>query len=712
MIRGRRSAATRAGDDLHAAAKRTTMTRNGASPGPSTPPGGPFGVRSVLLGLIGAVLIAGVTPFNNFVLNNTFLVGNLMPAAAIGLLLVAVLLVNGPLHWFRPRWAFSSGQLTVAFCMWLVACTIPSGGLMRYLPGHLVAPFHTADTQPGYREIIKSSIAADWIYPSFDTDDLEERGRDPLVRHFIAYNPDASGLAAVPWRRWLRPAVAWGGLIVMVYGAVLCLTSILHHQWARNERLSFPLAEVYSSLLEAPEPGKALPPLLRQGRFWITAVAVLLLHLSNGIAQYERAWPAIPLAYDLNAMFSEQPFSFMTYGAKAAKVMFTVIGVCYFIPTKVAGSLLFFFAFYNVVQMQVGTMGYSMTLGMQRDHTLGALAILALTILYTGRHHWVDVLKAMIGRKQFPNDDPTDPSLHPALAGWLLVAAVAGITAWLTFAGSPPLNSLLVVLALLTLFIIAARIVAETGLIYVQIHTAIYRPWIMAADVGLNTTKQGYYLLGKIYSVFGHDLRENSMVYTTSGLATADRGRVRFRHRWGLPFAMLLSLVVAFLVGGASMLVSEYNHEITLDSSRQLVNGNSTQFIPRENVFDVVRNFSAQASSRFPESHSRPLHVGIGAALTAGVVAGHLGWSGFPLHPVGAVMCYSYALQNTWFSILLGFLAKVVIVRLGGSTLYRTVKPVFLGLILGETVAILSWVIINLVLAYLGIEYQQINILI
>lgn len=671
-----------------------------------------FRVRALALGLFGAALIAAATPFNNFVLNNTFLVGNLMPAAAIGLLLVTVTLVNAPLRrtrWIRP---FSSGELTVAFCMWLVACTIPSGGMMRYLPGHLIAPFHAAETSPAYRDIIKTSIAADWIYPSFDTDDLVERGRDPLVRHYVAYNPDATGLAAVPWRRWLRPALAWGGLIVMVYGAVLCLTSILHHQWARNERLTFPLVEVYASLLESPQPGKSLPPVLRSRPFWIAAGAVIALHLSNGIAQYEQSWPRIPMAYDLNALFSEQPFSFMTYGAKASKIMITVVGICYFIPTKVAGSLLFFFAFYNLVQMQVGSMGYSMTLGMQRDHTLGALTVLALTIIYTGRHYWRDVLRAMIGRGKADLASECGPGLSPAVAGWLLIAFVAGITAWLAFAGSPVLNALLIVLALLTLFVVTARIVAETGLIYVQIHTAIYRPWIMAADAGLTTTKQGYYLLGKMYSVFGHDLRENSMVYSTSGFATSERLGVSSGPRWELVSAMMLALVAAFFVGGASMLVSEYNYEITLDASRQLVNANSTHLIPRENVFDVVRNFTSGSATRFSETHSRVLHFGLGAAATVAVVAGHLGWSGFPLHPIGAIMCYSYALQNTWFSILLGFLAKLLIVRLGGSSLYRSVKPVFLGLILGETMAILGWIVINLVLASLGIEYQQINILI
>jgi hypothetical protein len=60
----------------------------------------------------------------------------------------------------------------------------------------------------------------------------------------------------------------------------------------------------------------------------------------------------------------------------------------------------------------------------------------------------------------------------------------------------------------------------------------------------------------------------------------------------------------------------------------------------------------------------------------------------------------------------MGWLAKGAIVRYTGPAGYRAARPVFLGLILGETSAILVWIGINLLLASVGIEYQQINILI
>ncbi|HMO26359.1 MAG TPA: hypothetical protein PKB10_08815, partial [Tepidisphaeraceae bacterium] len=599
-------------------------------------------VRSVAAGLLGAILIAAVPPPNNFVANNTFLVGNLMPAVAIGLLLLSVLLINAPLHRLARRWAFSRGELTVAFCMWLVACTIPSAGLMRYLPADLIAPFHFAETQPAYRETIVKSLPANWIFPAFDDLDAAQRGRDALVRNFIYRNSEASGFAAVPWARWVQPAIAWGMFLLLLYGAIICLSTILHHQWARNERLSFPLAEVYSSLLESPAPGRALPPLLRSRVFWGIVLAAMALHLSNGIAQYQPAWPAIPMGYNFWSLFSEEPFNAMTFGAKAGKIMLTVVGVAYFIPTKVAGSLLLFFLLYNVPNMLLVSTGSNSTLGMQRDQTMGAILVVAGAIIYTGRLHWLAVLRAMIGRGRVSDDVSSD--LPPAFAGWMLVLCIAGLVTWLSFAGSPVLNATMIVLALLTLFVVTSRIVAETGMIYVQIHTAIYRPWIIAADAGITTTPQGYHLLGKVYNIFGHDLRENSMVYVQSALATADRGQPMRGRRFGLPACMLL----AFVVGGASMLISEYNADLTGDSTAQMVNSYGTLTAPRENVFDVTRGFLSPNATAFAESHSRALHIGIGAGITGVVTAGHLGFPGFPVHPIGAVMCYSYALQNTW----------------------------------------------------------------
>jgi hypothetical protein len=70
-------------------------------------PRNPINFRSVTLGLLGVILICGLTPYNDYVLNNTFLIGNNLPIGVVMLLFLFMLLVNGPLHRFKPHLALA-----------------------------------------------------------------------------------------------------------------------------------------------------------------------------------------------------------------------------------------------------------------------------------------------------------------------------------------------------------------------------------------------------------------------------------------------------------------------------------------------------------------------------------------------------------------------------------------------------------------------------
>src|SRR3954447_21019088 len=104
----------------------------------------PITWRSIFLGLIGVILICGVTPYNDYALNNTFLVGNNLPIGVMMLAFLFALCINGPLSKWFPHLAFTSGEVAVAFAMTLVSCALPSSGLMRALPASLVVPFNEA----------------------------------------------------------------------------------------------------------------------------------------------------------------------------------------------------------------------------------------------------------------------------------------------------------------------------------------------------------------------------------------------------------------------------------------------------------------------------------------------------------------------------------------------------------------------------------------
>jgi hypothetical protein len=87
--------------------------------------------------------------------------------------------------------------------------------------------------------------------------------------------------------------------------------------------------------------------------------------------------------------------------------------------------------------------------------------------------------------------------------------------------------------------------------------------------------------------------------------------------------------------------------------------------------------------------------LGIGAALTYGMMIARSRLVWFPLHPIGFLISQTYPLNMIWFSIFLGWLAKIMISRYGGTETYRKTTPLFLGLALGDVAMMLFWLIID-----------------
>src|SRR5512133_91134 len=110
--------------------------------------------RSTSLGLFAAIFICSIAYYNDFAVNNTFFVGNNLPLGLVLMTFAFVLLVNGPLSRWAPRYALSTGELVVAFSMALVSCTMPSGGLMRWLPHAIISPWWHAQGNEEYRELL------------------------------------------------------------------------------------------------------------------------------------------------------------------------------------------------------------------------------------------------------------------------------------------------------------------------------------------------------------------------------------------------------------------------------------------------------------------------------------------------------------------------------------------------------------------------------
>jgi hypothetical protein len=111
------------------------------------------------------------------------------------------------------------------------------------------------------------------------------------------------------------------------------------------------------------------------------------------------------------------------------------------------------------------------------------------------------------------------------------------------------------------------------------------------------------------------------------------------------------------------------------------------------------------------EVPSRFGHFAFGAILTAVLSVLRLRYVGWPLHPIGYLLVYSYAMHTIWFSIFVGWLAKVLVVRFGGGQMFRSARPFFIGLIFGEAGAAALWMLVSLVRLSMGLNYERIFLL-
>lgn len=677
----------------------------------------PVNGRSVLLGLVGVGAIASLTGYNDYVINNTNLIGSHLPIGVLGFLLIFILFVNAPLRRWAPAYAFSSAELAVALGMMLVGCAIPSVGMMRYLPGHLTALFSYAASNPQDYALLRQLDLPDWLFPTFESSDPAVRGYEPIVQHFIGRAPVEADtfvnhFRAVPWSAWATPALTWGLFFGCIFGAVLCLAVIVRRQWAENERLPFPLASIYLSLIETPRRG-AVNGLFASRAFWLAFAAVFALHSVNGLGAYfPKYFPAIPLDFDLTSIFSQPPWVYIEPSFKAAKLYLTIVGLTMLLQGSVGFSLWVFFVALQGIRMAMGSQGVDLTLGMTQDQMFGASLPYAVAILWIGRRHFGMVLRQMF-RPARPGE-ARGRYLPYAAAGWGLALCLGGMVLWLMLAGVSLAGALVIVLMLMMLYLVTARIVAETGLLYVLFPVPINGPWTMALRLwNIRTTMRSFFFSSMFSGMLVHDLRESLPSYALHAMRVADDAAYPDERNWrrAIPFtlALILALLVSYLVSGTAILYCHYSYAASLDKNPETpINIWGSFNMPRQKTLDPTEAYLPPGTGpNLP--HDRAEHFAFGAGVCAFLSLMRLRFVSWPLHPVGFLLVHTWGIQRIWFSILVGWLAKVLIVRLGGVQLFLRARPVFIGLIIGEAAVSLFWLVVALVCAAMGQEHYAMH---
>ena len=675
-----------------------------AAPEPSAARRGMLRVLvAVVVGLIGSVAIWFASPYNTFVMRSQYIADSYLPISVLFLTLILVLGINPFLRLvalvitrvvptLRPKLALTKWQLALVIGIMLVACAIPSSGMLRQLPYSIArVPLEVRDNRDLAKAYEKMNLP-----PSLFPAKIGYKEEVPAAEYYIRELPEGE---SIPWDAWLPPLLSWGTFMLFCWLMMIGLSLIVLPQWRRNERLPFPLLTVQNSLIEAPEPGRLLAPLFRKKSFWIAAGAVFTLHFLAGLKAYDPdSVPAIPLTWNLSSLFADTSLRHLPGHIRSARIYFILLGVTFFVPNRIGFSIWFFelaYGLYRVIGIEYFPPFHYGTI---YEHRVGGMFTLTLFVLWLGRKHWAHVFRCIFHARN-------EEERKNRNAGIMFSGGCVGMYFWMTWAGVQPGWALFYVGIGFMVSLLITRIVAETGMPFIRIDFRYNISMVKLAPFSW-LGPASLYFATVIAMLFPTASRVSCATMATHAIGLDEEAKPR--HQTRLAWLLMLVLIAGFVIAGGVHVYANYHHGMSVDGVDQPLSPWGTRRISDKAHADLIRWNEGKVSRPV---YSQFGHLCFGAALAAALEWACLTMPRWPFHPIGLLMNASYYANVAWASIMFGWLLKILLVKYGGARLYRAAKPLFLGIIMGEVFAAVYWSIEPVVRVLLDMPYTVVEVL-
>lgn len=618
--------------------------------GKSVPSG--FTFRSILIGLIVVLTVCLGAPLSIWMVGSTEITWSFFPIG-VGLPFVLLVLGNAVIKKLRRSLALTPPELMTIVVMGLVASGIPifMVGLLLAIPSK---PYYGATPENGWEGLIQPFLP-NWAIPS------SEGG---AMRYFYEGLPQGAG---IPWAAWLGPLAWWLGLILAIYFLCFCVVVILRRQWMEHERLVFPVTEIPRLLTE--DDGSALPPLLRAKTFWLGCSVPLIIILFNCISFWQPGFPQVQvhIAYPIE-LFRGAPTLLL-------QIYFPIIGFVYLISTPISFSVWFFYLLSLAGTALVNWLGVTIQPDsfMYSPHTQlqwtssGAFVAMVVLSLWMARYHLAAVYRTVMRGTQELDD--RDEMIPYWLAVWGGLAATLFIVGWLWASGMDLYVAVLLLLLVMFVYLGMTRIVIQSGVVYV---TAPFSPQALTlATVGTAIGPQNLVALSLSYS-WCSDIQSIFMPAAAHGARLNMLGGERRRLGWAIGIAVIVGFIAT--IWFVMVLCYEYGAG----------NFRSWFFDPGAGAgglaFDQATRLMGEPHG--PDGDKLGL-FSMGAVLYSVLAFFQYRFFWWPLHPIGLTIATLWNVRLIATSVFIAWALKSAILRVGGVTAYRQMRPFFIGLIVG-----------------------------
>lgn len=639
--------------------------------------------RALLCGMLSGVAICAVTPFANSYLKTTPLAGGHFPLAAFFVFFASAVLLALVAKLSRRAPLLSGMELLTAWALMVVVSGIGFTGLVRTFFINITAPAQFADSTNGWAQSLLP-LLPEALYP-----------RDPAILEAL-YNgaPGKSGLSfmqtweIIPWSFWMPVLGAWSVFIFLAYATLFCLANLFTAQWVVNERINFPLLQMPKLLAEAYDQQRLFTFL--RDPFLVCGLSIpVVLHLFGGLSAHIPSIPALPTEILAGSYF---PTTGFLSGFQKLKIYLypAFIGFAFITTRQVSLSFWFFFLFAGLLAGVLQTSGLQIpdsALGTlfgpiisrpEETQIIGASLVFFVFMIWLAREYLFDVVRQCLR---------PDPNFHEA--GWISARAsmlgtilgLAALCAWSMFWGMGLGSAVLLYTCFFAITLLVAKLICQGGIPFVSLNAA-------PSDVAMSVF--GSRPFGSIGLVLGMSLQKMLFVDVREALMPSllHAGKIteRMRARKLMALSIGASLILAVVVSFLSMLYLCYRYgiqELDMDwatRTTQTVYANSQRLLQTAQTPDNWVLFFVLA----------------GAVLMLVLVMCYYLFPWWPIHPIGYLLAYSASMRVLWFSFLVGWACNALCLRYGGTFLYRRVRLIFIGLIIGDFCMGAFWALVSL----------------
>jgi hypothetical protein len=631
--------------------------------------------RAIVFGLCIAVAVSLLANTVRYVQKGSYMAISLMPMGNLLLFLLSVLACAALARWFGRRFVFSPVEWITIFCMGFISSLGPTYGVSGYFISILASPYYFATVENRWAEYLHPYLPH-WLIPT---------NEGKAITYFFEGLPPG---APIPWDVWVLPLFWWFSFIAVLGFACLCVSVLIHRQWADHERLVYPaLAPILEMAMPVGTGGRALPEFMKGRAFWAGFALTSFVFGWNVISWFYPMSPTFPTVSgrffrDLLPRHYPPIFFFLsTY----------VICFSYFASLEVLFSIWFFDLLYMIeagILNRVGISAAAPTYGAgpyamtsYKFQTAGAFAALVLWWLWVSRGHLRRVFHKALRPDRSSVDDSRELFSYRGAVIGLIVCCVY-IAAWLGQVGIETRVILLLIPAMFIVYLGLAKVMADSGLIFLE-PPALAWDYSLLALGGAKTLQASTLVGNSLLSFNVNHVRSFAM----PALAHINRlgdcvAKGKRRLFWGVFGAFVVGVVVstfytiwlAYTVGGYNF---RPNWLVLMDGERQFGQAVNALRNPRRILTAEYWLFAA----------------GAGVMTLLNLVRYRFTW--WPFHPVG------FALSGTMFArlesctIFIAWLIKFLMLKVGGVAFYRRSKPFFIGMLIGYVLVVVAGLVID-----------------